>query len=414
MKSKVTARDHYRMLGLLPGASESEIKAAYRKLAFKFHPDRNLDPEAAVRFRQINESYEFLLKHGEEVDSPEDERRAQYVDELLRREREMRQRARVNQERKKKEADYFNRPEWHDPLLLLRYGGRVVWLAFAVGAILFPVYLAVFVDPASLLGTSLLLLAGVISWLFILPQRGRFFRLGRLHTSWKDVVLFFRRIPGKDDGDACCFCPGEVADGKPCRIELLKTLEIRTLTRGAMDHEVGYKNKVRRVVLPRSSKAQQMHRISSLVKVTALLVCLIALPFSSFLWRFVAGLAVAAALSIVLLRVAGVRSKASYLFTPGLAIKIGIWVLALSRISTFGPGFNVETSGWVYLTVAGLIFFLDMAFDLVVGFFPFYGRMFIPLFRQGRVLTDLYNEGFRNYQEFPVYSLFYPMIRWLF
>jgi len=79
-----------------------------------------------------------------------------------------------------------------------------------------------------------------------------------------------------------------------------------------------------------------------------------------------------------------------------------------------GPGFNIQISGYVYLVVAGLLFFLDMLFDLVIGIFPFYRKMYRPVIKQGTILDSLYKEGYQNYQELPVYSVMYPLIRWLF
>lgn len=54
-------RDYYEVLGLQKGATEDEIKKAYRKLAVKYHPDRNPDDkEAAEKFREATEAYEVL------------------------------------------------------------------------------------------------------------------------------------------------------------------------------------------------------------------------------------------------------------------------------------------------------------------------------------------------------------------
>src|SRR5512138_3327562 len=54
--------DLYVVLGLEHGASESEIKRAYRRLARRYHPDINPgDRAAAARFRQILEAYETLI-----------------------------------------------------------------------------------------------------------------------------------------------------------------------------------------------------------------------------------------------------------------------------------------------------------------------------------------------------------------
>jgi molecular chaperone DnaJ len=54
-------RDYYEVLGLDRGASDEEIKKAYRKLALKFHPDRNPGDKAAEEsFKEIGEAYEVL------------------------------------------------------------------------------------------------------------------------------------------------------------------------------------------------------------------------------------------------------------------------------------------------------------------------------------------------------------------
>ena len=53
-------RDYYEVLGLSKGASEEEIKKAYRKMAKKYHPDINKEPGAEEKFKEINEAYEVL------------------------------------------------------------------------------------------------------------------------------------------------------------------------------------------------------------------------------------------------------------------------------------------------------------------------------------------------------------------
>lgn len=53
-------RDYYEVLGVGKSSSAQEIKAAYRKLALEWHPDRNKKPEATEKFKEINEAYAVL------------------------------------------------------------------------------------------------------------------------------------------------------------------------------------------------------------------------------------------------------------------------------------------------------------------------------------------------------------------
>jgi molecular chaperone DnaJ len=54
------AKDYYGILGIRRDASDDEIKRAYRKLARRYHPDVNPDPEAHEKFKDINAAYEVL------------------------------------------------------------------------------------------------------------------------------------------------------------------------------------------------------------------------------------------------------------------------------------------------------------------------------------------------------------------
>ena len=52
---------YYKVLGLNPGSTEEEIKKAYRKLAIKYHPDKNPDDtQAEEKFKEITEAYKIL------------------------------------------------------------------------------------------------------------------------------------------------------------------------------------------------------------------------------------------------------------------------------------------------------------------------------------------------------------------
>jgi molecular chaperone DnaJ len=55
-----TKRDYYEILGIGKNATDEEIKRAFRKLAFKYHPDHNRQDGAEEKFKEVNEAYEVL------------------------------------------------------------------------------------------------------------------------------------------------------------------------------------------------------------------------------------------------------------------------------------------------------------------------------------------------------------------
>jgi molecular chaperone DnaJ len=55
-----TKRDYYEILGVDKAATAADIKSAYRKMALKFHPDKNKAADAEEKFKEINEAYQIL------------------------------------------------------------------------------------------------------------------------------------------------------------------------------------------------------------------------------------------------------------------------------------------------------------------------------------------------------------------
>jgi curved DNA-binding protein CbpA len=77
-----TAPDYYSLLGLKRGASAEEVKRAYRKAVFRYHPDRNPgDDEAAGKFKQVLDAYEILSDNKKRANYDEVTRSAETEEE---------------------------------------------------------------------------------------------------------------------------------------------------------------------------------------------------------------------------------------------------------------------------------------------------------------------------------------------
>lgn len=403
-----------KILGLKAGATEKEIKKAYRKLALKYHPDHNSAKNAESKFQEITTAYHYLLEADKDEDL-EDYLSRVAADEIIRRERQkVRERVAKKQQKRKEAEERFRKSELYDVLLLLRYIFHGFILLFSFTAVITPFVLAIIIEPVVLFATIYFVIIGAFLLWYIYERRKTWFRLGKFNTTWKKLIAGFHMPAEKATKDSCCYTANLPANGKEYSIELVKILDIKVASFGALNHEAKYKRKGKKVVLPRSLKAQYWHRVSSYTRLISILVFSIFFPISSILWRIIAGIIAGGVISAIVLKIMGVRSKTSYLFTSALIIKGCIWIIALLSISYLGPGFDIHITEYIFLVLAGLLLILDMLYDLVFGLFSFYKRMQEPVLPQGKILSSLYKDGFQNYQEYPVYSVLYPLFRWLF
>jgi DnaJ-class molecular chaperone len=64
-----TRMNNYEFLGLPVGASEEEIKKAYKTLARKYHPDVNQEEDAEAKFKELNKAYTALSDPGQRINT---------------------------------------------------------------------------------------------------------------------------------------------------------------------------------------------------------------------------------------------------------------------------------------------------------------------------------------------------------
>jgi curved DNA-binding protein CbpA len=74
----VSTTDPYRVLQVLPDADQEVVRAAYRALALKYHPDRDPSPSAARRMAQLNEAFALVRDAKSRTKLERDRTRAEY------------------------------------------------------------------------------------------------------------------------------------------------------------------------------------------------------------------------------------------------------------------------------------------------------------------------------------------------
>ena len=85
--------DYYTVLGARQGASDDEIRKAYRRKAMEYHPDRNHSSEAQDMFIRVTEAYEYLTSHPHGRNITQEEVRKNYEAWVTYRQAEARKRA---------------------------------------------------------------------------------------------------------------------------------------------------------------------------------------------------------------------------------------------------------------------------------------------------------------------------------
>lgn len=129
-------KDFYAILGVSPLAGEAEIKRAFRKLAVRYHPDKNRSPEAKALFQEINEAYDTL--GDPEKRAVYDGRRNDPLDDIIA------EPVRTHRDPAYHRQTAYPRPPRHEPpasyVLMRDYLKYVIWICrigFVVSALFF-------------------------------------------------------------------------------------------------------------------------------------------------------------------------------------------------------------------------------------------------------------------------------------
>ena len=160
--------EYYYVLGLRPGASDSEIKKAYRQLARKYHPDVSNEPDAEERFIEITAAYEYLLEKRHAPSSAFEYEAPMPSAEDLRRERARRY-AQMRYEQFRKETMAFRQAWYYTPLKIIRFTVVMALYIIAAGMLLSPI-VAWYITHNSIAVFGFAFLAIVSSQVYVLAR----------------------------------------------------------------------------------------------------------------------------------------------------------------------------------------------------------------------------------------------------
>jgi hypothetical protein len=412
---------YYKLLGLSPGAGEEQIRQAYRKMALKLHPDVNSSPDAHQEFVNLGEAYEILNHRvrqegppGAEYSWPTAEDRSDFSswEEIIREARERaKKQAEMRFEKMQRENEAFQQSGLYDLSLVLRYFLHGIVILITAGLLVLPVYVAIFFDPWALLYLIFAWIMGGFLAFYIYSNRKTWFRLGSFYFDLETLKDLFsaRSVEGDQD---CYYCRDKKADGPAFEQTLLKVQDVKLKMGGPMVQQAQYKRSYKTIRVPRSRKAFMVHFTGSLIKLLTLLVFLLLIRPGSVVWSFIIGATGGAILSGVLMLLTWTRPKNLFLLNPIILLKLCIWLSCLFMVSDYQHGWHIYAGPFIYLTIAILLFFLDILVDPILR--SLMGQKAITsIFPLPAQEKELLQKGFQYYLEIPVWSTIYPIIRWL-
>jgi hypothetical protein len=408
---------YYKTLGIEPGVDEKELKKVYRKLALKHHPDVSKRPDATEKFQQICEAYEVILRHIQietnlNLSETEEVFDTSIYEEIIREARQKAyERAKMKYEKLKAEKEFF---ETNEVILAFRYIGNYLAVPLGLVLIAIPIYLGFTEGVGIFFATMFFWIIGFILLSHIYSNRRKWFLPGRFKTSFRDLLNKLKVEVHDDAREECYYRKGKKANSKPFRYSMLKVRNVSLHNSGALQHYVGYDRKYREVVIPRSAYAFRIHRAGGILKFTVIAGFLLFAPVPSLIWRFLLGMASALILCRLMHLLTHTRAKESFLLNPFLILKSIIWIAVFVTQTTYYHLGVFYMSEYSIFIIFFLFLFHDMILDLILRAFPFYRYMYVPLIKQPSAVMRLFQQGYQNFLDVPVWSTVYPFFRWLF
>lgn len=415
-------KDYYSILEISKNSSEKEIRRAYRRLAKQYHPDINKSKDAHEKFIEITEAYEILINQRFQYDyqpsgtTTDEWKKAEYRNEKYEKFREevrekARQQARMRYEEFQKQNEAFQKSGFNDLILLFKIFTRTVAIFIFLFLFLIPIYVAINNEFMMIL---LLFItwpfAGIIGW-HIYDNRKNYFLPGKFYYTIGEIKKLFIETNATEKN--CYYSPDKSANSKPYKIELLKLKEIKLRFGGIRQYTANYINEKSTILIPRSKKAFIVHSLNSLIKIAAIISCMIFLDTSSFLWRIIIGMTLGGIISSIVLLISRTKSNISYIFDYSFLLRVSIWLFFIIELSKFSfHPFNIKTSDSVYFAVAAIIIFDSILMQLISMALGKYATK--PIISQYNKVKQKFSEGYKFYNDVPVFSVIYPLFKWVF
>jgi len=396
-------KNYYEILGIEQDASLEEIKATYRQLAKRYHPDLNKSPDAHDRFIEITEAYEVLANpvlqrqyYHMRTAANEEVIKAAYEKAERAAHENARHYARMKYEKFVKQQEAFKKSGWYDLVLLLHYTARILVFPIIIIFILLPlVSEEVSEDPSGYFAFWLLALILIF---YVLNNRKAYFKLGKFYYSIKHLTSLFIKVR-RDAVEDCYYSKGRKADSLPYKITLFKLKKLEMMSFYAPDgrQRTGMSRKIKTISIPRSRKALIVHSILPFIKIATVLFFIRFVRFDPIKdYALFLGFPAGGLLSSLVLLLTRTRSKASFLLSYGMLIKLFIWGVTI----------------YFAKSNALLLAFFDPVIEAVLRFIS--DGLFRPLIKQYRDIEILFKNNYQLYLELPIWSALVPFLRWLF
>lgn len=391
--------EYLKILHLPSDASLDDIKKAYRQFAKQYHPDINKKPNAHEKFIQISEAYEMLIKYKtkpSEIIDNETIVRQEYERARNAARQRAKQQARMRYQKFKDESEVFKESGWYDFLLLLKYIYRWFVIPFMIFVFILPIVSEdIGAHPSGY----------VFCWLFfgllvlyVYNNRKNYFFPGKFFHSAQDVWKKIREYHKMPTGTSCYYCNGKLANARPYKLELFKTIKAQiNFYGGVRGGSVGFKRRYKKLYIPRSKKAYIVHSTCSAIKFISIILSLAVLPaYVHSHWKIIIGIFIGFLLSSFVLIVTKTKSKVSHLYSPGIFIKFGLYILTVIITPSFA---------FLYLIFES---FLEATFRYISN-----DKWYFPVIKQNSQLQILLEHHYQFYNEFPMWSVIYPFVKWI-